>query len=111
MQRRDCRHAGVRPASPQLRPSPQVAIKILDKRELTLQKMEEKVKREVFLMKSLNHENVVKLHGVYTSKTKVRGSPRELPARGAMAQSRNAVLAASPFPPPRPFRSSSCSST
>eukprot|EP00249_Psilotum_nudum_P016127 c25670_g2_i1 orf=524-1846(+) len=48
-----------------------VAIKIFDKEKILKDKMAEQIKREISTMKLLKHPNVVQLHEVMASKTKV----------------------------------------
>lgn len=48
-----------------------VAIKILDKEKLLKHKMVEQIKREIATMKLIKHPNVVRIHEVMGSKTKV----------------------------------------
>ncbi|ONK72774.1 uncharacterized protein A4U43_C04F23070 [Asparagus officinalis] len=48
-----------------------VAIKILDKNQLLKHKMVEHIKREISTMKLIKHPNVVQLHEVMASKTKI----------------------------------------
>ncbi|XP_024520155.1 CBL-interacting protein kinase 23 [Selaginella moellendorffii] len=49
----------------------QVAIKILDKEKVMRHKMVEQLKREISTMKLVKHPNIVQLHEVLASKTKV----------------------------------------
>lgn len=48
-----------------------VAIKILDKEKLLKHKMVEQIKREIATMKLIKHPNVVRIHEVMGSKTKI----------------------------------------
>ncbi|ONK55950.1 uncharacterized protein A4U43_C10F2610 [Asparagus officinalis] len=48
-----------------------VAIKILDKSQVLKHKMVEQIKREISTMKLIKHPNVVQLHEVMASKTKI----------------------------------------
>ncbi|XP_077248444.1 CBL-interacting protein kinase 9 [Tasmannia lanceolata] len=48
-----------------------VAIKVLDKAQVLRHKMVEQIKREISTMKLIKHPNVVKLHEVMASKTKI----------------------------------------
>lgn len=48
-----------------------VAIKILDKEKVLKHKMAEQIKREIATMKLIKHPNVVRLHEVMGSKTKI----------------------------------------
>ncbi|KAJ7559565.1 hypothetical protein O6H91_04G091400 [Diphasiastrum complanatum] len=48
-----------------------VAIKVLDKEKLLKHKMVEQIKREISTMKLVKHPNIVQLHEVLASKTKI----------------------------------------
>nr|ACN41002.1 unknown [Picea sitchensis] len=48
-----------------------VAIKILDKENILKHKMVEQIKREISTMKLIKHPNVIRLHEVMASKTKI----------------------------------------
>jgi serine/threonine protein kinase len=48
-----------------------VAIKIISKAKLAKQNMEKQTKKEILIMKRINHPNIVKLFDVYQTKTKL----------------------------------------
>lgn len=48
-----------------------VAIKVLDKEKIQKQNMGGQVKREISIMKLIKHPNIVQLHEVLASKTKI----------------------------------------
>jgi serine/threonine protein kinase len=48
-----------------------VAVKILDREKIARHKMTESVKKEVAIMKALDHCNIVRLHEVLSSKSKI----------------------------------------
>ncbi|KAG9389509.1 Protein kinase domain [Carpediemonas membranifera] len=48
-----------------------VAIKILDRQRLSRANMSAQIKKEIRVLKALNHDSIVRLHDVLTSKTKI----------------------------------------
>mmetsp|Transcript_9990 Transcript_9990/g.17992 ORF Transcript_9990/g.17992 Transcript_9990/m.17992 type:complete len:524 (-) Transcript_9990:316-1887(-) len=49
----------------------EVAVKIMDKGDIAANDFSNNVKREIFIMRTLNHRNIVNLHEVLSSKTKL----------------------------------------
>ncbi|KAA8490846.1 CBL-interacting protein kinase 8 [Porphyridium purpureum] len=49
----------------------EVAVKIMDKGDIAANEFGANVKREIFIMRTLHHRNIVNLHEVLTSKTKL----------------------------------------
>ena len=48
-----------------------VAIKVLDKERIQKQSMGSQIKKEISIMKQLQHKNIVKLNEVLASRTKI----------------------------------------